>query len=101
MLALRIRLSHGFAFAGSLVAAVGLEQVRFLAPLRPGHTCQVEIEFLEKRTSRSDETRGIVVIGNTLLADAAPVLTLKDVVLMRRRPPAAIERCFEGGWVSL
>jgi acyl dehydratase len=87
MLALRVRLSHGFAFAGSLIAAVALEEVRFLAPLRAGQTCQVEIEILDKRTSRADETRGIVVMRSTLLADAEPVLTLKDVLLMRRRPP--------------
>jgi acyl dehydratase len=92
MLALRVRLSHDFAFAGSLIAAVGLEEVRFRAPLRAGQTCQVENEFLEKRPSRSDATRGIVVIGSALLADGEPVLTLKDVVLMRRRPTSALER---------
>jgi hypothetical protein len=45
------------------------------------------MEFLEKRESRKRPDRGIVSIREILLADGAPVLSLKDIVLMRRRPP--------------
>ena len=86
MLALRMRLVHDFAYGGGVIAAIGLDEVRFVAPLRAGQTCQVEIEFLEKRASTKRLDRGIVTIRQTLLADGAPVLNLKDIVLMRRQP---------------
>jgi acyl dehydratase len=87
MIALRMRLIHDFAYGGGVIAAIGLDEVRFLAPLRAGQTCQVEIEFLEKRESAKRADRGIVTIRQTLLADGTPVLNLKDIVLMRRQPP--------------
>jgi acyl dehydratase len=86
MIAIRMRLIHDFAYGGGVIAAIGLDEVRFLAPLRAGQTCQVEIEFLEKRESAKRADRGVVTIRQTLLADGAPVLSLKDLVLMRRRP---------------
>jgi acyl dehydratase len=86
MVALRMRLIHDFAYGGGVIAAIGLDEVRFLAPLRAGQTCQAEIEFLEKRESAKRPDRGIVTIRQTLLADGVPVLSLKDIVLMRRRP---------------
>jgi acyl dehydratase len=88
MVAIRMRLIHDFAYGGGVIAAIGLDEVRFLAPLRAGQTCQVEIEFLEKRESAKRPDRGVVTIRQTLLADGAPVLSLKDIVLMRRRPAA-------------
>jgi acyl dehydratase len=86
MIAIRMRLLHDFAYGGGVIAAVGLDEVRFLAPLRVGQTCKVESEFLEKRQSTKRPDRGVVTIRQSLLADGAPVLTLKDIVLMRRRP---------------
>jgi len=84
MIAIRMRLIHDFAYGGGVIAAIGLDEVRFLAPLRVGQICHVEIEFLEKRESAKRPDRGIVTIRQTLLADDAPVLSLKDIVLMRR-----------------
>jgi len=86
MIAIRMRLLHDFAYGGGVIAAVGLDELRFLAPLRVGQTCKVESEFLEKRDSAKRPDRGVVTIRQTLLADGVPVLTLKDIVLMRRRP---------------
>jgi acyl dehydratase len=86
MVALRMRLIHDFPYGGGVIAAIGLDEVRFLAPLRANQTCQVEIEFLEKRESAKKPDRGIVTIRQTLLADGTPVLNLKDIVLMRRKP---------------
>jgi acyl dehydratase len=86
MIAIRMRLLHDFAYGGGVIAAVGLDELRFLAPLQVGQTCKVESEFLEKRESRKRPDRGVVTIRQTLLADGAPVMTLKDFVLMRRRP---------------
>jgi acyl dehydratase len=85
VIAIRMRLIHDFAYGGGVIAAIGLDEVRFLAPLRAGQTCQVEIEFLEKRVSAKRPDRGIVTIRQTLLADGVPILSLKDIVLMQRR----------------
>lgn len=86
MLAIRMRLIHDFDYGGGVIAAMGLDEVRYLAPLQAGRICKIESEFLKKRESAKRPDRGIVTIRQTLLADGAPVLNLKDVVLMRRRP---------------
>jgi acyl dehydratase len=86
MLAIRMRLIHDFGYGGGVIAAMGLDEVRYLAPLRAGQICEIESEFLEKRESKKQPDRGVVTIRQTLLADGAKVLTLKDIVLMRRRP---------------
>jgi acyl dehydratase len=88
MIAIRMRLVHDFDYAGGVIAAAGLDEVRFLAPLRAGQVCKVESEFLEKRESARRSDRGVVTIRQRILADGTPVLTLKDIVMMRRRPPA-------------
>ncbi len=88
ILAIRQRLVHQFAYCGGVIAAIGYDKVRFLAPLRPGQACRLEIEFLETRPSTKRSDRGVATIAMTLLADDQPVLSLTDIVLMRRRPPA-------------
>jgi acyl dehydratase len=84
MMAIRMRLMHDFRWREAVICAVGWDDVRFLAPLRGGSTCQVETEWLEKRPS-SKLDRGSATLHITLLADELPVLTMKDIVLMRRR----------------
>jgi len=85
MLAIRQRLLFDFAYPGGVVASIGYDEVRFLGPLRAAQTCVVEIEFLEKRASKTRADRGVLVIGTTLRADEKTILTLKDIVLVKRR----------------
>ena len=85
MLAIRMRLVHDFAYGGGVIASIGLDEVRYLAPLRAGQACQVEIKFLEKRPSGKHADRGIAIIEMVMRADGAPVVSMKDIVLMRRR----------------
>ena len=85
VLAIRQKLVHDFAFVRGVVASLGHDEVRFLAPLRPDQLCMVEIVFISKRPSRSRQDRGIIVTGMTLLADEQPVMTLRDTAIMRRR----------------
>jgi acyl dehydratase len=87
MLALRQRLLFDFAFSGGVIASLGYDEVRFLAPLRGGQRCEVEIEYLEKTPSRSKPDRGIVITSMTLFADDVPVLKLRDIALVKRRLP--------------
>jgi acyl dehydratase len=90
MIAIRMRLIHDLAYGGGVIAAVGIEELQFLAPLRAGQICQLEAEILEKRESSKRADRGIVTLRQTLLADGVPVVTMKDIVLMRRRPAAEV-----------
>ena len=84
MLAIRQRLLYDFTYPGGVVASIGLDEVRYLAPLKADQICRVEIEFLKKAPSRSRMHLGTVSIGMALLADSRPILTLTDIVLMRR-----------------
>jgi acyl dehydratase len=84
MLAIRQRLLADFAWKTAVIVSIGHDEVRFVGPLRGGSTCQVRIEWLDKRaTSKPD--RGVATVGITLLADGAPVMTMKDIILMKRR----------------
>jgi acyl dehydratase len=85
MLAIRMRLVHDFAYGGGVVASIGLDEVRYLAPLRAGQDCQVRITFLAARPSAKRADRGVAVIEMVMLADGVPVLSMKDIVVMRRR----------------
>ncbi|MGE4481965.1 MaoC/PaaZ C-terminal domain-containing protein [Acidocella sp.] len=85
MLAIKQLLLHDFSYAGGVIASLGHDEVRFLKPLRGGATCQVEIEWLAATPSTSKPERGTAVIGLRLLADGIAVMTLKDLVLMKRR----------------
>ncbi|MGH8637679.1 MAG: MaoC family dehydratase [Burkholderiales bacterium] len=50
----------GDLFTDTVIALVGLDHARFLAPVRPGDTIRTECEVIDKRaSSRSD--RGVVV----------------------------------------
>jgi acyl dehydratase len=89
MLAIRMRLVHEFAYGGGVIAAIGLDEVRYLAPLRANQDCHVEIKFLEARPSAKRADRGVAVIEMVMFADGVKVLGMKDIVLMRRRPAPA------------
>lgn len=83
--AIRQKLMHDFAFAQAVIAAIGVDEVRYHAPLRPGQTCHVEIEFISKTASRTRADRGIATIKVSMFADDVLVLSLTDIALMRRR----------------
>ena len=70
----------------TVIALVGLDKVRFKAPLRPGDTIQVEFEVIDlKETSRPD--RGIMVHRSRCLNQRGEVLIENEAThLMRRRP---------------
>jgi acyl dehydratase len=85
MLAIKQRLVHRLPPL-AVIASMGYDEVRFLAPLRPGDTVVLKAEWMERRPSASKPDRGIVKIRFTLLAqDGAAVLSHLDTVLVRRR----------------
>lgn len=61
-LGLMIGLSVGDTTFGTTVGNLGMEEVRFPAPVFHGDTIRVETEILEKRASRSRPGQGIVTL---------------------------------------
>jgi acyl dehydratase len=65
----------------------GMDEVRWLKPVRPGDTIRVEGEVLETRSSRSRPDRGSAIIAYVVLNQRdEPVMTWKVTHLLRRAP---------------
>ncbi len=71
----------------AVIAALGWDEVRFLAPVRPGDVLSLTHECLETRASRSKPDRGIVRNRVTAVNERGePVLSYVDTILVARRP---------------
>jgi acyl dehydratase len=71
----------------AVLAALGWDEVRFLAPVRPGDDISIVHECLEARASQSKPDRGVVKNRITAVtADAKPVLSYVDTILVAKRP---------------
>ncbi len=68
----------------------GLDEIRWLKPVYPGDTLRVETELTEKTPSRSRPEMGsfksLVTVFNQ---KDEPVMTMKSIGLIRRRPGPA------------
>jgi acyl dehydratase len=77
-------------FDGAPVVGVGIEQLRYLKPVRAGDVLRARAQVLEIRPSRSTPERGYLVLRVvTTRADGEPVLTQDWTVLVPRRSAAA------------
>jgi acyl dehydratase len=73
----------------ALIAGLGLESLDLPAPVRAGDRLSMDVEYLEKRLSRSRPDRGIVRMRNTIVNQRdEPVMTLVAKLLVPVRPPA-------------
>jgi len=78
------------ALAACSLGSPGVDEVRFLRPVRPGDTLRATIQVLDQRPSTSKPDRGIVRLHwTTLNQRGEPVLTLTSMQLVRRRPTAS------------
>lgn len=78
----------GDLFSESLIAMVGLERARFLAPVYPGDTLHNEVEVIEKRPS-SKPDRGLVTFRDHVINQRGIEVFCNDkIVLLRKRAPA-------------
>ncbi len=78
------------ALAACSLGSPGVDEVRWLRPVRPGDTLRATVQVLEQRPSTSKPDRGIVRLHwTTLNQRGEPVLTLTSMQLVRRRPAAA------------
>lgn len=82
---MRLMTQSDVHIAGGLVG-LGVEQLQWPRPVRPGDVLHVEVEVLEVRSSRSHPNRGIVRVRNTTLnQQTAIVQTMVTVLLVPRR----------------
>lgn len=71
----------------SNIVGPGMDEVRWLAPVRPGDTLRSVVEVLEARESRSREDRGTVRFGFAVENQRGEtVLTYQALTIIRRRP---------------
>lgn len=88
---------HTFAIASVLtarhpdkiatVAALGMEEMRFPNPVRPGDRLGFAAECVERRESRKHPELGIVTMRSTMSnQDGQPVMTMKTVFMVAKRP---------------
>jgi acyl dehydratase len=72
------------------LGAMGVDELRWLRPVRPGDTLRARSEVIEKKTSQSRPEMGIVRSRITLFNQKDdPVMTMMPITLFRTRPPQA------------
>ena len=77
---------HPDAQAASL-GAIGIDELRWLRPVRPGDTLRGTSEIIEKKASRSRPEMGIIKSQVTLFNQAdEPVMTMIPITMVRTRP---------------
>jgi len=85
-LTMRLLVDGEFKIAGGLIG-LGVEEVRWPRPVRPGDVLRVASEVLDVRPSKSQPDRGIVKMRNTTLNQAdEPVMVQLVNILVPRRP---------------
>ncbi len=87
-LAFRMFLQKG-VFGDASLGSPGLDELRWLKPVRPGDTIRLAAEVVEVRPSSSRSDRGYVTIDYTALNQRdEPVMSMRGVQILARRPPA-------------
>ena len=83
---MRMYADHYLCPASSL-GSPGVDELRWLRPVRPGDTLRLRVAVLEARLSRSKPDRGIVQSQiDVLNQDDERVMTMKAANLVLRRP---------------
>jgi len=77
----------GFAGNSSSMGSPGVEELRWLKPVRPGDTLRVSLLTLETRPSSSKPDRGVVVTEwRAVNQHGEMVCTMKSLGMFGRRP---------------
>lgn len=83
---MRLFATHFLSRASSL-ASPGIDELRWLKPVRPGDVLSVRITVTEARRSRSKPDQGVVrSFAEVLNEKGEVVMTLKPISLIRCRP---------------
>ena len=71
----------------SSLGSPGMDELRWLKPVRPGDTLHTEVEVKSKRASRSKPDRGVLHLAWEVKNQTGEtVLTLTGIQILRRRP---------------
>jgi acyl dehydratase len=74
------------------LASPGIDELRWLLPVRPGDRLSLRATVLEARPSRSKPDQGVLrSLVEMLNQRGEVVMTLKPISLIRRRPAAGSE----------
>ena len=86
-LTMRLYVEHYLTQVASL-ASPGLDELRWLKPVRPGDSLSVRVIVLKAAPSKSKPDRGAVTSFVEVINQAdEPVMTFKCVNIIARRPP--------------
>ena len=81
-------IADGFVLNSSSMGAPGVDEVRWLKPLRPGTWIRLRSTVLESRASNSRPTVGLVKFRFEMLDEAeTPVMTQVNTLMLGRRQP--------------
>ncbi|HYB88852.1 MAG TPA: MaoC family dehydratase [Streptosporangiaceae bacterium] len=87
-IAMRLLVDQYLPPAASL-ASPGIDELRWLRPVRPGDELRVRVTVIEARPSRSKPDRGLLRSRIEVLeGDGSAVMTMTGLNLIRRRPGA-------------
>jgi acyl dehydratase len=83
-------IADGFLLDSSSMGAPGIEEVRWLAPLRPGTRIRVRATVIDVRASKSRPEMGLAKMTFEVLDDAdAVIMTLVTTFMLGRREAAS------------
>jgi len=84
-------IADGFLLDSTSMGAPGIEEVRWLAPLRPGDDLTLDIDVMEARVSRSRSDTGIVTFKGIVRNAAGQALCemVSPIIVQRRADVAA------------
>ncbi len=84
-LSLTVGLSYQLGLVDHLIAFLGLDKVRFLAPVNPGDMLKSEFEATEKRETKQKDKGIIIVHMNSENQDGERVLEADMTFMIRRK----------------
>ena len=87
-LTMRLLVDSEFRPANGILG-VGVDELRWLRPVRPGDTLYVETEVLEVRPSKSQADRGLIRVRTTTLNQSGEQVQMYVGNLLVPRRPAA------------
>jgi acyl dehydratase len=89
-------MADGFVLKSAAMGSPGVEEVRWLKPVRPGDTLTLRATVMEMRPSASRPGMGLIKIGYEMLDQSdACVMTLVSTAMIARRgftPASAMGR---------
>jgi acyl dehydratase len=81
-------MADGFILDSASMGAPGVEEVRWLRPLRPGAEVRLRVTVLDSRTSKSRPEMGLTRIRYDLVDNAdAVITTMTSTMMLGRRTP--------------